>query len=219
MNAPDPTHASSHADAGARRTWAVAGISAVAMLLEIGGGWRFGSVALTAEGLHMAAHVGVYALAGLAYLHARRSGHGRAGAWAALVNALVLLALAALIATEAVDRLHHPQPVAFDLAIAVGVFGLLVNLACAGLLGRQGHDHHGHAHGNGRDEGHDLNLRAVYLHVLSDAATAVLALAGLLAGRLLGWTWTDAAAGFLGALLVGSLGFGLVRRATSALRR
>ncbi len=206
----------------ARRTWAVAGISAVAMVLEIAGGRRFGSVALTAEGLHMAAHVGVYGVAGLAYLHARRSGHGRAGAWAALVNAVVLLGLATLIAVEALERLRRPEPVAFDLAIGVGVFGLVVNLLCAALLGRHGHDHHGPGHHEheqpSHSHGNDLNLRAVYLHVLSDAATAVLALAGLLAGRLLGWTWTDAAAGLAGAVLVGSLGLTLARRSTAALR-
>ena len=235
-------HAVSPADAG-RRTWAVAGISALAMLLEVGGGWRLGSVALTAEGLHMAAHVGVYAVAGLAWLHARRTGEGRAGAWAALVNAAVLIVLAGLIAVEAVDRLQRPQPVAFDLAIGIGLFGLAVNLVCAWQLGDRArghahHDGHGHAHrphsaagedgasedGAGEERAgevgarRDLNLRAVYLHVLSDAATAVLALAGLIAGRLLGWTWTDAVAGFFAALLVGGLGLTLARQATTLLR-
>ena len=70
------------------------------------------------------------------------------------------------------------------MPLAVG--GLALNLVCIWLLHPP---RHGHAHGP------DVNLSAVYLHLTADAATSVLAIAGLLAGERLGWAWADPAAG------------------------
>ena len=50
--------------------------------------------------------------------------------------------------------------------------------------------------------GHDLNLRAAYLHVVSDAATSVLAILALLLGWLYGWDWLDPLVGIFGAVLI-----------------
>ena len=99
------------------------------------------------------------------------------------------------------------------------VLGLLVNLACARILGHahhghghdHGHDHdpdhgngHGHAHGHAHHHGHDINLRSAYLHVIADAATSVLAVLALAGGWWLGWRWLDPAMGLLGAVLSGA---------------
>jgi cation diffusion facilitator family transporter len=104
------------------------------------------------------------------------------------------------------------------------VFGLLVNLACALILQRPGHDHH---HGHGHDHGHtshahdhhhsDLNLRGAYLHVLADAATSVFAILALFGGMLFGWGWLDPVIGVAGALLVASWAVGLLRNSTRIL--
>lgn len=80
--------------------------------------------------------------------------------------------------------------------------GLIVNLVCAWLLG----DHH-HEH----DHHHDLNLRSAYIHVLTDAATSVLAIIALFAGKLWGASWLDPVMGIVGAFLVSAWAFGLVR--------
>src|SRR5258706_16055518 len=72
------THAS---DAGTpaaeRRTWIVVGITAVTMVAEIVGGGLTGSMALTADGWHMATHVVALSIAGIAYLLARRWSRGQ----------------------------------------------------------------------------------------------------------------------------------------------
>lgn len=86
------------------------------------------------------------------------------------------------------------------------------------------HEHgHEHAHHTGHDHGHDehpeaghqhdhadLNLRAAYLHVVADAATSVLAIAALLAGKYWGWNWLDSAVGVLGAVMIGRWSWGLM---------
>src|SRR5512141_1056313 len=63
---------------GERRTWVVVGITAVTMVAEIVGGIVTGSMALLADGWHMATHVVALSIAGLAYVLARRwSGDSR----------------------------------------------------------------------------------------------------------------------------------------------
>ena len=124
--------------------------------------------------------------------------------------------IAVLIAYESVIRLGQPVPIAYGEAIAIAVVGLAVNLACAWLL-RGEHDHH-HAH-HGHDHAHDHhphrdnNLRAAYLHVLADAATSVLAIGGLVLARAFDWAWIDPAVGLIGACVIASWAYGLMRDA------
>lgn len=87
------------------------------------------------------------------------------------------------------------------------------------------HDHHDHDHAHGHDhhdlhpEGHhhDNNLRAAYQHVLADALTSVLAIAGLLAGRYLGWVWMDPLIGILGAVVIARWSWSLMKVAGASL--
>ena len=55
-----------------RKTWAVIWLCSAMMVVEIVGGWLFGSIALIADGLHMSTHAGALLLAALAYTYARR---------------------------------------------------------------------------------------------------------------------------------------------------
>ena len=207
-------------DENERRTWAVVALTAAMMVAEIAGGVLFGSMALIADGWHMATHAGALAVAALAYRLARRHadnehfgfGTGKVGDLAAYSSALVLAVVAVLIGYELALRLVSPVAIGFDQAIAIAVAGLAVNLASAWLL-REGHDHdHAHprahdddhdAHGHGHDHHHrDHNLGAAYAHVLADALTSVLAIVALLAGRFFGWVWMDAAMGLVGAVII-----------------
>jgi cation diffusion facilitator family transporter len=104
-----------------------------------------------------------------------------------------------------VERLWTPVRIDFAEAIAVAAIGLAVNLISAWLL----HDGHGH-HGS-HDHHHDHNLRAAYVHVLADALTSVLAIAGLIAGSVYGWVWMDPAVGILGAIVIARWSLGLMR--------
>ncbi|MEI9983615.1 MAG: cation diffusion facilitator family transporter [Aliidongia sp.] len=63
----------------------------------------------------------------------------------------------------------------------------------------------------------DNNMRAAFIHVLADAAVSVLAIVGLLAGKLLGWNFMDPVMGIVGMLVIANWSFGLVRDTGSIL--
>jgi cation diffusion facilitator family transporter len=60
-------------------------------------------------------------------------------------------------------------------------------------------------------------MRAAITHVLADAAVSVLVIVGLLFGRFLGWTWTDPAAGLIGAIVIAAWAYSLVRDTSAVL--
>ncbi len=201
-------------DRNARRTIWVLWLTAATMVVEIAFGWISGSMALLADGFHMATHAGAMAVAAAAYRYARKHarnarftfGTGKVGDLAGFASALVLAITAVLIAMESAARLFQPVEVAFGEAALVAVIGLAVNIASAFLLGHDhSHDHeHGHAHA-------DNNLRAAYIHVLTDALTSVLAIAALVAGHYLGWWWMDPAVGLLGSIVIGKWAWDLMK--------
>lgn len=174
-------------------------------------------------------------------------GTGKVGELAGFTSAVILAMIALAIGYESVGRLVQPVPIAFDQAIAVAVLGLVVNLLSVWLLHEgsgNSHPHHAghrhdhpdhaqddagaHAHPHGHRHGHehsppnapvvrDSNLRSAYLHVIADAATSVLAIVGLLAGRLYGLIWMDALMGIVGALVISRWSYGLLREAGAVL--
>lgn len=221
-----------------RRTWIVIGLTGVMMIGEIIAGAAFGSMALLADGFHMATHAGALAITALAYFYARRHarddrftfGTGKLGELAGYTSAIILALIAVLIGFESAVRLAAPVGIRFDEAIAVAVLGLIVNLASAWLLHDEGHhgahrhDDHGHQHHDRHDHSHghahghaDHNLRSAYFHVLADALTSVLAIGGLLAGRTYGWLWMDPLVAIVGAIVIARWSWGLLRGAGAVL--
>lgn len=69
-------------------------------------------------------------------------------------------------------------------------------------------EEHEHAHGS---TARDHNMRAALIHVLADAAVSVLVIVGLLLARAFGWLWMDPLAGIVGACVIASWSFGLIR--------
>ncbi len=211
-------------DRNTRRVLWVVVLTLAMMVGEIVAGLLFNSMALLADGFHMATHAGALAVAASAYLLARRYaserrftfGTGKIGDLAGFASALVLGLVALAIAIESLLRVFNPQPVAFDQATVIAVLGLLVNLVSAALLGFDHHHHHDHNHETA-GHGHDNNLRSAYVHVLADALTSVLAIAALLGGRFLGWAWLDPAMGLVGAAVIAVWSWSLMRAASSVL--
>ncbi len=215
-----------------RRTWSVVALTALMMVVEITGGTLFGSLALVADGWHMATHVAALAIAGLAYLFARRHaadarfslGTGKFGDLAAFASAIILGMIALGIGYEAVLRLLHPIAIHYVEAIPIAALGLGVNLASAWLLGGSDHDHayavpdhsageHSTPAAHHHDHHPDSNLRAAYVHVLADALTSVLAIVGLTAAWTFGWTFIDPAVGLVGMIVILSWALSLIRAA------
>lgn len=209
-------------DQNARRTLWVVILTLVMMVAEIAAGYITGSMALLADGFHMATHAGALGIAAAAYAYARRHassgrysfGTGKVGDLGGFASALILGIVAISVGIESAIRLFQPGEVQFDTAILIAVVGLIVNIVSALLLGHghsHDHDHH-HDHGHHHhDHGTDNNLRSAYLHVIADALTSVLAIAALLAGRYLGWVWLDPAMGIVGALVIARWSWSLMK--------
>lgn len=216
-------------DSNAKRTRWVVMLTAAMMVGEIVVGYLTGSMALLADGFHMATHAGALGVAAAAYAYAKKHrsnarftfGTGKVGDLAGFASALVLLLVALGIAFASIIRLTNPVEVAFGEATIVAIIGLGVNVVSAFLLsGSHGHDHshnhheHGHRH---HSHGHDNNMRAAYFHVLADALTSVLAIVALLAGRYLGWIWLDPVMGIVGSVVIARWSWTLLRDTSAVL--
>jgi len=206
-----------------RRTRQVMWLTAVMMVVEIVAGTLLGSMALLADGWHMSTHAGALAIGAGAYRYARRHardprfafGTGKLGDLAGFTSAIVLAMVSLGIAYESVVRLFQPVSIHYGEATAIAVVGLAVNLLSARLLWD---DHHHHHHDDHDDHHHhDHNLRSAYWHVLADAFTSVLAIAGLLAAWRWGWTWLDPAIGIFGALVIAQWSWRLMRQSGAVL--
>lgn len=210
-----------------RRTFTVIALTATMMIVEIVAGLVFSSMALLADGLHMASHAVALSIAALAYVYVRRHAHdprfcfgtGKANALGGFTGAVLLAIFAVLMAGESFNRLVHPVTIAFDQAILVAIVGLVVNGTSMLILGPRTHDHHEEAHEH--DDAHhahaDHNLRSAYLHVLADALTSLLAIFALLTAKYLGTTWMDPLMGIVGAVMVARWSIGLLRLTTAVL--
>ncbi|NLS02784.1 CDF family Co(II)/Ni(II) efflux transporter DmeF [Rhizobium sp. P32RR-XVIII] len=214
-----------------RRVWFVIALTAVMMVVEIGAGTYYGSMALVADGWHMSTHASALLISAVAYLYARRQarnprftfGTGKLGDLAGFASAIILAMIALLMAWESFVRITHPVPISFAQAIGVAVVGLAVNLASAWLL-KDDHHHHGHDHGHSHHHDHhhhgdhahhggaaDNNLRAAYIHVIADALTSVLAIAALSFGSIYGWLWLDPLMGIVGGIIIAQWSWGLMK--------
>lgn len=203
------------------RTRYVVALTAVMMIAEVIAGIAFGSMALLADGLHMASHVAALGLAAAAYAYARRHarnarytfGTGKVGALAGYTSAVVLGLIALMMGYESFGRVLAPVPIDFSAAMLVAAAGLGVNLVSAFLLRDSHHDHAGHDD----HHHHDHNLRAAYVHVLADALTSVLAVMALAGGQYLGWSWLDPVMGIVGGGVILWWSYGLVGGASRLL--
>lgn len=197
-------------DENAKRTLWVVILTLVMMVGEIAAGYITGSMALLADGFHMATHAGALGIAAAAYWYAKRHasstrfsfGTGKVGDLGGFASALILGLVSLGIVVESFIRLFQPTDVQFGTATLIAVVGLAVNIVSALLLGHgHTHSHHDHDHHH-TPHGGDNNLRSAYLHVVADALTSVLAIAALLAGRYLGWVWLDPVMGIVGAVVI-----------------
>jgi cation diffusion facilitator family transporter len=208
--------------ANERRTRIVVLLTLTMMLVEITAGIAFQSMALLADGWHMATHAGALGIALFAYRFARthaqnpRFTHGtdKVNALGGFSSAVVLGIVALLVAAESCMRLYSPTRINFDEAILVAIIGLLVNLVSAWLLRDTSHAHHHHTHDHDHEHDHhhhhDHNLRAAYMHVIADALTSVLAITALVVGKYLGWVWMDPLMGIIGSIVIAHWSRGLL---------
>ena len=222
------------------RTIIVILITASMMCIEIVAGLAYGSMALLADGLHMASHTAALSISAYAYYFARKRAHdrsfsfgtGKVNSLGGYTGAILLLIFALMMVYESIHRLLKPEDILYNQAILVAVIGLIVNGASMFILGHDehhhhghdhhghdhhGHDHHGHDHHGHDHHGHDHNLRAAYLHVLADTLTSFLAIIALLAAKFYAWNWMDPIMGIIGAILITKWSIGLLKQSGNVL--
>jgi cation diffusion facilitator family transporter len=221
-----------------KRSILVLSISFTVMVVEILGGYAFNSMALLADGWHMGTHTIAIGITVLAYLYAKNKANDPSfafGTWkveilGAYTSALLLIFVGLTMGYESIERLFNPKTIDYGYAIATALIGLLVNALSALILGHHSHDHHhGHTHTVGHSHGRadnsdnkspletDLNLKAAYIHVITDAITSLLAIIALIAGLLFDWNWMDPLMGIVGSILVLLWSRSLIKQTTSIL--
>jgi cobalt-zinc-cadmium efflux system protein len=180
------------------------------MLVEAGVGVWTQSLALVADAGHMLADAGALGLALIAQRIAERPrterstyGYRRAEVLAAFANGMVLAGVAVLVLKEASERYFSPVPIRGGPMLGTAITGLCVNLLVAGLLVRGQKD--------------SINVRAAFMHVLTDLLGSVGAILAGVAIVTLGWTRADPLLGGLIALIVAWSGFRVLKETASIL--
>jgi cation diffusion facilitator family transporter len=209
-----------------KRTLWVVLLTTLMMFVEIIAGYVTGSMALLADGYHMASHAGALGIAYIVYRLARSPaiasrlsfGSGKLLPLGGYTSAVGLGIIAIWMIAESVNRLLNPVDIQFAEAIAIAVVGLVVNLLSALILGGHTHSHdhhehhhdhhHDHEHGDGHHHHHehehvdDHNHKSAVVHVIADAFTSVLAIIALSIGSYFSTSWLDPAMGIVGALVI-----------------
>jgi cation diffusion facilitator family transporter len=170
-------------------------ITLVTMAVEIYFGLVTNSMALLADGLHMGTHALVLGITCITCLLSSRflEKSDKINTVGGKINAVFLLASAASIIYESVERFFDPLEISFSEAIFVALIGLAVNMVCMFIM--KDHDH-GHEHN------HNLNYKSAYVHIISDAMTSVFAILALFGGKYLGYTFLDSVMGVVGGLII-----------------
>lgn len=203
---------------GERRTKYVLLLTAITMVVEIIAGSVYSSMALLADGWHMATHVAAFFITLFAYRYARQHadnpaysfGTGKVNVLGGFASAIALFVVALVMSIESLQRLVEPQNILFNEAILIATIGLVINVISALLL-KDHHHHDEHSHH------HDHNLRAAYLHVLADALTSLLAIIALVSGKYWGLNWLDPVMGIVGAVIIARWSYNLLKQTSPIL--
>jgi cation diffusion facilitator family transporter len=208
----DGHHDHSHHHGHEEKTRWVVILTAVTMVVEIIVGYYSNSLALTAEGYHMATHVLAIGLSYIAYVFIRKYAQSehltfhkdKVLALSGFTSAIALLVIAAMMAIESITRLIDPVPIRFTEAIVVASIGLVVNALSAVML------HHD-------KEETDPNIRAAYIHVLADGLTSVTAIIALVLGMIYTIYSLDAISGIIGSVVITSWSVSLIKNSGKTL--
>ena len=164
------------------------------MVIEFVGGYWFNSLALMADAGHMANDSLSLFLALLAlFLSAQKQ------RYIALLNSGSLIVVALMILVEAIQRWQNPIEMMALPMLGVASLGLLVNLLVAKIMLNSDHD--------------NLNIKAAYLHVLTDLFGSIIAILSGLSAYFLEWLWVDPLASMILSMLVLKSGIGTFRLA------
>jgi cobalt-zinc-cadmium efflux system protein len=179
-------------------------------IVEIIGGIISGSLALLSDAFHNLGDSFSIVLGYVAQLIAHRPeskhrtyGYRRAEILSAFLNALFLIVISIFLIVEAAKRFAHPQPVNGEIMLMVAVVGLVANFASAYLLHRGSKD--------------SLNVKATYLHVLSDALSSLAVIIGGFILMFVDLPWLDPVLTIGVSLYVASEAWPIIRQTVGIL--
>jgi len=203
-------HGHSHTHDGTGRALIASLVLTIGFVVfEAVAGFRASSLALLSDAGHNFADAFALLLAAFGfYLQSRPAnavktfGYHRAGVLAAFVNAVSLVVLALLLFYESYQRLRNPQPVVESTMIIVASIGLAMNLFIVWRLG-------GH--------GHDMNIRAAWIHMLGDALSCVAIIAGAIVIHYTGLQKIDPVLSILIGVMIIWSGWGIIQESLNVL--
>lgn len=203
-------HSHYHIHANERSTRVVVLVSFCTMLIELYFGYVTNSKTLMMDGWHMLSHVLVLLLAWSAYFYIKQKGNEITHAQqhkvislSGFAGAVIMLLITCSMIYESVTGFFHEKEIDVSIeALLVAVIAIVVNGASAFFLHRE-------------EEKADVNLRAAYLHVLSDVVLSVFAIVSLLAVKYFGLVILDSALALLGALVILKWSVELIRKSWS----
>jgi cobalt-zinc-cadmium efflux system protein len=185
-------------------------ITFVIFLVELVGGWWVGSLAVMADAVHMAVDLlalgmGLFAarMASRPADDKRTYGYHRVEVLAALGNGVGLWITVGVLLHEAYTRFQTPSDVKVPEMILIALIGLLANIFSAALLFRQSK--------------HNLNVRGVLMHIISDALGSVAAVLAGVVMLLTDWSYADPLATVAICMIIAYTSFDLVRESTHIL--
>jgi len=168
---------------GERRLTLTFLVTIIILLSEVIGGYLSNSLALLSDAGHMASDALALAIGLVAARISKRPsdrhatfGYGRVGLLAALINGVSLFAIAGVIFYEALVRLSSPPPIDIPFMLTMAMIGLIGNVIMALILGQ--------SHG-------DLNIRALWLHVLGDTLSSLGVVSSGVIIYFTGWRYLD----------------------------
>ena len=192
-------HSHDHSHQGANRTrlGVAIGIVATVLVLEVAGAWLSGSLALLADAGHVLSDLIGLIIALIAVIVAARPatdrqtyGYQRVEVFAALINGVILLVVAASVTVEAIGRLVAPEPdeVQGGLMLVIAVVGIVANAAALLVL-----------RGGAKDS---INMRGAYLEVFGDLIGSVAVIVAAVVLLTTGFEQADALASLFIAVLI-----------------
>lgn len=199
--------------AGHRRLLAISlCLTATIMIVQVVGAILTGSLALLADAAHMFTDASALVIALIAAAVAARPaddrrtfGYQRAEVFGALINAVILIALALWVAIEAIGRLVDPGEVEVTggLMLVVAVVGMIANAISLWLLSRA--------------QRTSINVRGAYLEVMGDLIGSVMVIVAAIVIVTTGWMPADAIASIMIAVMIVPRAIALLREVFSVL--
>lgn len=203
-------HAHAHPDQAPHAILRAIGITVVFMIVELVGGWYANSLALVSDAAHMLTDVGALLLSLFAIWMARRPvtltmsfGYHRAEILGALASGLMIWFISGLLIYQAILRMSAPPEVHGPVVFVVALMGLIANLASMKIL-----------HSSKEES---INVRAAYLHLLTDSLGSVSAVIAGLVLSFTTWRLIDPIVTVLFSILMLASSWSLVTEAVGVL--